>query len=154
MFRAAQSGATAYAILGMETAVISATSHDLILMLFDGASAAVSAALNHMSKGQTEEKGRAVSKAVLIIESGLRASLNKEVGGELAQSLDSLYEYMSTRLVMGNMQDKAELLEEVLRLLGELKEPWASIGKTPADLRSLPSNDAGRLSHMLPLTKA
>jgi flagellar protein FliS len=149
MFASAQRGVTAYAVLALETGVASATPHDLILMLFDGASAAVSAALNHMSKSETEEKGRAVSKAVLIIESGLRASLNKEVGGEFAQSLDSLYEYMSGRLVLGNMQNKVELLEEVLRLLADLKEAWASIGKTPAGNRSIPTTDNGRLSQRI-----
>jgi flagellar protein FliS len=122
-------GATAYATLGVETGVVSATPHDLVLMLFDGASAAVAAALNHMKSGHLEEKGHSISKAIAIIESGLRASLDKEVGGEIAQSLDSLYGYMSGRLAMGNVRNQTAFLEEVHALLGELKEAWASIGE-------------------------
>jgi flagellar protein FliS len=126
-------GATAYATLGVETGVVSATPHDLVLMLFDGASAAVAAALNHMKSGHLEEKGRSISKAIAIIESGLRASLDKEVGGEIAQSLDSLYGYMSGRLAMGNVRNQTAFLEEVHALLGELKEAWASIGEPSSD---------------------
>lgn len=128
MFQSAQRGATAYATLGVETGVVSANPHELVLMLFDGASAAVSLALHHMRNGDMLEKGRSVSKAVMIIESGLRASLNKEVGGGLAASLDSLYVYMSSRLMSGHARNEPQSLEEVRALLGELKDAWASIG--------------------------
>ena len=135
MFRSTRMGATAYATLGMETGVAGANAHELVLMLFDGASAAVSAALHHMAHGNLEEKGRAVSKAVMIIESGLRASLNTDVGGDLARSLDGLYEYMSRRLLLGHARNQPDLLEEVHSLIGELRMAWASIGEVP---RSVP----------------
>lgn len=140
MFLSAQRGATAYARLGVETGVVSANPHELVLMLFDGAGAAVSAALHHMGRGDLEKKGSSISKAVMIIESGLRASLNREAGGPIAQRLDALYGYMSNRLVLGSMRNQPEPLEEVLGLLGELREAWASIDKIspPAELCSIP----------------
>jgi len=127
MFRSARMGAAAYATLGMETGVAAADPHELVLMLFSGARAAVSAALHHMATGNVEEKGRAVSKAVMIIEGGLRASLNTEVGGDLARSLDGLYEYMSRRLMLGHARNQPDPLEEVQSLLGELGMAWSSI---------------------------
>ena len=130
MFGSAHNGATAYATVGIETGVVAANPHELIVMLFDGAHAAVSAALQQMRDGNAEAKGRAISKAIMIIDSGLRASLDKGAEGSIAQSLDSLYEYMSNRLLVANLRNRPEMLEEVRRLLGELKDAWESIGRT------------------------
>jgi flagellar protein FliS len=130
MFGAARSGATTYATVGVETGVVAASPHELIVMLFDGAHAAVSDALQQMRDGKIEAKGRAISKAIMIIESGLRASLDKGVQGGIAESLDSLYEYLSHRLFLANVKNQPDLLEEVRHLLGELKGTWESIGRT------------------------
>jgi flagellar protein FliS len=131
MFGLASRGASTYAEVGIETGVVSASPHELVLMLFDGATTSVSTALLHMRRGNLEEKGHAISKAIAIIENGLRASLDKNVGGPMVQSLDSLYEYMTHRLCMANLKNQPEQLEEVCRLLCELKVAWASIGRTP-----------------------
>src|SRR3546814_14321635 len=94
MFGSMQGGANAYAKVGMETGVIAANPHQLIVMLFEGAQAALNNALQHMQTGNIAEKGKAISKAIMLIESGLRASLDKSVGGEIAVQLDELYAYM------------------------------------------------------------
>ena len=130
MFGSSHNGANAYATVGVETGVTSASAHELIVMLFDGAMIALTTARQHMETGNIPAKGQAISKAIMIIESGLRASLNKEVGGEIAQNLDSLYEYMSRSLVMANVKNKPEVLDEVHGLLKELKEAWQAIGAT------------------------
>lgn len=130
MFGSANSGANAYAKVGVETGVSGASPHQLIIMLYDGALIAVTAALHHMKAGNIPGKGQSISKAIMIIDGGLRASLNKEVGGQIATNLESLYEYMSNRLLTANMKNQPETLEEVHRLLSELKEAWAAIGVT------------------------
>ena|ERR1039457_2804708 len=128
MFGSKQRGANAYATVGVETGVSSANPHKLIVMLFDGASVAVTSALKYMKAGNIAGKGKSISHAILIIDSGLRASLNKEVGGEIAYNLDGLYEYMSNRLLIANLKNQPEILEEVLQLLKDLKNAWDSIG--------------------------
>ena len=130
MFGSSQQGANAYAKVGVETGVTSASPHRLIVMLYDGALVAVSSAMQHMKTGNVAEKGKSVSKAILIIDSGLRASLNKEAGGAIALNLDSLYEYMSTQLLQANLNNQPELLEEVYGLLLELKNAWDAIAGT------------------------
>ncbi|MET3130587.1 flagellar protein FliS [Oxalobacteraceae bacterium GrIS 1.11] len=132
MFGSRQNGINAYAKVGIETGVVSASPHKLIVMLFDGALAALGAALTHMRAGHIAEKGKAISHAILIVESGLRASLDKSVGGEIAESLDALYEYISARLLMANLKNQPELLEEAQRLLTELRDAWNAIGSVPA----------------------
>ena len=96
-------------------------------MLFDGALTSVRMAQQHMQAGNIAAKGMAISKAMSIIDDGLRASLNKEAGGELALSLDSLYEYMCNRLLQANLKNAPEMLEEVYGLLQELKDAWDAI---------------------------
>ena len=124
-----QSGAGAYAKVGVETGVVAASPHSLVVMLFEGAMVAVASALQHMQAGNIEAKGAAISKAIMIIDSGLRASLNKEAGGGLALNLDALYEYMSRRLVIANLKNQQAILEEVHQLLKGLKGSWEAIGK-------------------------
>jgi flagellar secretion chaperone FliS len=128
MFGSPQSGANAYAKVGVETGVSAASPHKLIVMLFEGAIVAVSTAVQHMKAGNIPGKGQSISKAILIIDSGLRASLDKKGGGEIAMNLDSLYEYMSNRLLEANLKNQPELLEEVHRLLKDLSAAWDAIG--------------------------
>jgi flagellar protein FliS len=127
MFGSMKSGANAYARVGVETGVMAASPHKLIVMLFEGAMVAVSAAAQQMAAGDIAGKGKSVSRAISIIEEGLRASLDRKAGGEIAANLDSLYQYMTVRLVIANRDNQAAILEEVLRLLGELKGAWDQI---------------------------
>jgi flagellar protein FliS len=103
---------------------------------------AVTTALGHMRAKNIAAKGQAISKAIMIIDSGLRASLDKKVGGQIAASLDSLYEYMSNRLLIANLKNQPEILEEVHRLLSDLKSAWVEIGKTEAAGGAAPSMPA------------
>jgi flagellar protein FliS len=134
MFGSQRSGANAYAKVGVETGVLSASPHKLIAMLFEGALVALSSALVHMKNGNIAAKGQAVSKAIRIIEEGLRASLDKEGGGSIGVSLDALYEYMSNRLLTGNLKNDPSMLEEVQRLLLELKQAWDGIDPATATM--------------------
>lgn len=128
MFGTHRSAAKAYANVGLETGVVTASPHQLICMLFDGALAAIVKAKYHIERHEISDKGQAISKAIMIIDSGLRGGLNLEDGGELAQTLDSLYSYMSQRLMQANLQNNPVLLDEVHTLLGDLKSAWISIG--------------------------
>jgi flagellar secretion chaperone FliS len=128
MFGTMQRGVNAYAKVGLETSVVSASPHKLIVMLFDGALVAVLSALTHMKAGAIPEKGAAISKAISIINSGLRASLDRRAGGDIAESLDSLYIYMSERLFLANLNNDPAILEEVQGLLADLRHAWNTIG--------------------------
>ena len=132
MFGSRQTGVHAYAKVGMETGVVAASPHKLIVMLFDGALVALNAALNGMRSGNIAEKGKSISKAIMIIDSGLRAALDKKAGGEIAEGLDALYEYMSGRLLTANINNDPAIVEEVQRLLIELRDAWNAIADTPA----------------------
>ncbi|MBC3872299.1 flagellar export chaperone FliS [Undibacterium flavidum] len=120
-------GANAYAKVGIETGVISASPHKLIIMLYDGAITSLTNATQFMKDNDIPAKGHSISKAIAIIETGLRASLDKKAGGDIAASLDALYEYMSNRLLQANLNNQPEGLIEVQNLLRDLKFSWEAI---------------------------
>lgn len=132
MFGSRQTGVHAYAKVGMETGVVAASPHKLIVMLFDGALVALNTALSAIRGNNIGEKGKSLSKAIMIIDSGLRSALDKKAGGEIAEGLDSLYEYMSGRLVTANITNDPAIVEEVQRLLIELRDAWNAIADAPA----------------------
>lgn len=111
----------------VESSVAAADPHQLILMLFQGALLAIVNAKNGMLRKDIPAKGAAISQAILIIDDGLKASLNKDVGGELAHNLAALYDYMTNRLLTANLKNDEIALDEVARLLNDLKGAWESI---------------------------
>lgn len=119
----------AYSHVGVETGVAAASPHKLISLLFEGAILSVSAAKAHMQRKEIAAKGEAISKAIAIIDEGLKVSLDEKAGGELAQNLKALYEYMCQRLLVANLKNETEPLDEVGCLLADLKEAWEAIGK-------------------------
>jgi len=120
--------ANAYANVGLETGVVAASPHQLIVMLYEGAELAVRMAIKHMNEGDIARKSAAVSKAGSIIQDGLRAALDPQQGGEIAQRLDALYDYMNNRLTYAHLKNEVAPLEEVLALLNELHDAWKQIG--------------------------
>jgi flagellar protein FliS len=121
----------AYAEIGVETGVAAANPHKLILMLFEGAMLAVASAKMHMQRKEIAKRGEAISKALMIIESGLKASLDLKAGGQMAERLHALYDYMLRRLLYANINERPEALDEVSHLLAELNSAWVQIGSTP-----------------------
>jgi flagellar protein FliS len=123
-----RNAAHAYANVGLETGVIAASPHQLILMLYEGAELAVRMAIKHMNEGDIAKKSAAISKASSIILEGLQAALDPIQGGDIAQRLDSLYVYMNQRLMLAHINNQTAPLEEVLGLLRELHGAWQQIG--------------------------
>lgn len=135
-----QNAANAYRKVGLETGVIAASPHQLVVMLFDGAKAALLKARIHFEQGQIAERGAALSKAIAII-GGLRDSLNMDVGGELSQNLRDLYDYMGRRLLEANLENDPVKVQEVDTLLETIASAWRAIA--PAAGTGAPAVQAG-----------
>jgi flagellar secretion chaperone FliS len=132
MFSPGHAGANAYARVGVQTGVMGASPHRLIVMLYQGARQAIARARMHLLQGNIAERGKAISNAISIIQSGLQQSLNLEVGGEVAARLDALYTYMGRRLLEANVHQDEQMLVEVDRLLATLEEAWLAIAPEAA----------------------
>ena len=105
MFGINQNGVNTYAKISMETGVLAARPNKLIILLYEGDIAAFRSADTYMQSKDIANKGAMLSKAISIIESGLRLSLNKKAGGEFALSLGAIYAYMSNRLMPTNIKN-------------------------------------------------
>jgi flagellar protein FliS len=127
MYSSMQFGASAYARVGVETSIVDANPHRLIVMLYEGARSAIAIAQMQMQAGNVAEKGAAITKAINIISGGLRDALNMEAGGQIAARLASLYDYMIRRLFQANVDNNTALLAEVDGLLATLEEAWLGI---------------------------
>lgn len=136
MYTNSRGAAHAYANVGLETGVVAASPHQLIMMLYDGAELAVRMAIRHLNDHDQPRKSAAISKASSIILEGLRGSLDLQQGGAIAQQMEALYEYMNQRLMLAHIQNQTAPLEEVLGLLRELHEAWRQIGTAPAALQT------------------
>ncbi|QXN61221.1 flagellar export chaperone FliS [Serratia sp. JSRIV002] len=123
-----RSGTQAYAQVSVESGVMGASPHQLIVMLFDGALSALLRARILMDQGNIAGKGLAISKAINIIDNGLKNGLNHEQGGEIADNLAALYDYMKRRLMQANLHNDVAALDEVSGLLENIADAWRQIG--------------------------
>lgn len=120
----------AYKQVDLESEVRGADPHTLIILLFDGAESALQQALFCIETNDIKGRSGALTKAIDIILTGLSASLNVEEGGELAQNLKALYEYMVSRLIHANIHQDPAAIKEVQKLLGEISGAWREMGQT------------------------
>jgi flagellar protein FliS len=121
-------GAQAYAKVGVESRVLAATPHQLIVLLFDGVQQALRAARLHMAEGKVAEKGKSISRALDIINQGLVAALDRERGGQVAENLGAIYDYAARLLLLANLQNDVQKLDEAARLLEDIGSAWRELG--------------------------
>ena len=127
----AESALGAYKTSKNELALTDASPQKLIALLLDRALEHVSMAKGAIDRGEVADMGEAIGKAMTIISS-LQASLNFEQGGDIANNLDSLYDYLTQRLLQATSEKNVDHLEEISGLLREIKGGWDSI---PADMK-------------------
>lgn len=126
MARSPSGGISAYRQVGVASSVESATPHKLIEMLMDGALEKIQLAKTFMVRREVARKCEAIDWSLNIL-GGLQGSLDMERGGDVANNLANLYDYMMRRLVEANATNDPALLDEVNRLLGEIREAWIAI---------------------------
>ena len=116
----------AYSSAQAHGGVAAADPHRLIVMLMDGALERIVTARGCMARGETAEKARLINRAVSIIGE-LRSSLDFNGGGPIAANLGELYDYMCRRLLKATADDRTEMLDEVTKLLTQIRTAWVAI---------------------------
>ena len=105
-----------------------ASPHRLVQMLMEGGLDRMAQAKGAMARGDIAQKGLMIGKAAEIII-GLRDGLSPEKTEDPAavEQLDSLYAYMTNRLMDANSSNDAAIIDEVSGLLETLKSGWDAI---------------------------
>ncbi|WP_312243645.1 flagellar export chaperone FliS [Stutzerimonas nitrititolerans] len=124
----AMSAMKQYQSVNTNAQLVDATPHRLIQMLMEGGLTRLAQAKGAMERNDVALKGTLIGKTIDIV-GGLRQGLNLEAGGEVAANLDSLYIYMTTRLVEANRKNDPVILDEVAGLLREIKSGWDGISQ-------------------------
>ncbi len=127
MFAPHRSAAASYRTLDVQTMVDGADPHRLVEMLYDGAVVQVAKARFALTRQDVVAKGEATTRAIRIIDEGLKAALDARAG-DVARNLDALYDYMTRTLVNANIKNSDALYGEVEKLLGDLRGAWRDIG--------------------------
>ena len=108
------------------TQIEGASPHRLIQVLMEGVMEKIRVAKGMIERRNIPEKVRHINWALSIID-GLRQSLDMEKGGEIAQNLEALYDYMQRRLVVANAENNPQILDEVAGLMLEIKSAWDAV---------------------------
>lgn len=112
-----------YQNVDLRATIETASPHKLIDMLFEGALGALAKSKGAIERDNIEERTMHLNKATDIIV-GLKGSLDLEKGDEIAANLDELYDYMLRQILTANRDNDAELVQEVMNLLLELRQGW------------------------------
>ena len=123
----------AYSDVGLETEVLSASPERLITLLFDGALSAIAKARLHLQSGNIPERGKALSKAIDIVDSGLKAAVNREEGDEVAAALVATYELTIFHLMQANLNADEQSLTQAENILREVGSAWREACDTPKE---------------------
>ena len=119
--------ANAYRVVGVETIVAGADPHQLVALLYEALLRALSSTKHALQTHDIAAKGKAIGRAVRLIEEGLKAGLNDAQGGDLARHLRSVYDYCIVRLSEANLKSDERMVDEVIGLLQPLAQAWTQI---------------------------
>jgi len=122
-----QQGPQAYARISLESRLAGATPHQLIAMLFEGARSAIARAAIYFEQGDVARRGEMISKAINIVDNGLRAALDHRKGPAIAADLERLYDYISRLLMQANLHSSPDKLQQADKLIGDIAEVWQAI---------------------------
>ena len=108
-----------------ESAVLTATPEQLVVMLYDGANRFLTQSAIAMRDGRAGLAGEKLRRAEAIIDE-LLATLDMSVG-EIADRLQALYLFFKEHLMSARLKQDAEKVDEVAGFMRELRASWATI---------------------------
>jgi len=118
-----------YKKIGVHGNLAEATPYQVVQVMLDAVLSRITEASGHIERGEVAAKGEKIGKALGIIEA-LTLGLDKSQGGDLADNLERLYDYASRTLLKAQLENRTDLLKEVIALLREIKLGWDGIAPT------------------------
>jgi len=100
----------------------------LVVMLYDGAIRFLGEARTAILTKNIRAKAVALDRALAIIGE-LQSTLQLDEGGDVAASLNSLYNHMNESLLLASAKLDAKPVDHVIRLLKTLNSAWTEIAQ-------------------------
>ena len=122
----AMSALAQYGQIKNDTQTTYASPHQLMLMLFDGAIEAMSLTIGAIQNDNFEVRSKQNTRSITIIN-GMRECLDMETGGELAENLYSLYQYMAQELFRASFKNDVDTIQNIQTMLKDIRESWEKI---------------------------
>ncbi|PFG58486.1 flagellar protein FliS [Vibrio sp. ES.051] len=122
------SGYDSYQQVDLDAQAAAANPHQLVIMLIDGLLDEVERIRGHLAATRLAEKGHGINKCMNILI-GLTSALDDENGGEIAENLRQLYDFCQVELYYASVQNDADRLVNVERVMGNIREGWMSFGQ-------------------------
>ncbi|MFV9473419.1 flagellar export chaperone FliS [Advenella sp. RU8] len=118
-----QDPAKAYAKIGLETQVLSASPEELITIMLEATQSCVMKAKLYFQNGDIAKRGENISKAISIIDSGLIPGID-ESAGEVAKNMILSFRLMSQQLLLASVNQEASHLDTVEKMLSDITDAW------------------------------
>ena len=115
-----------YGQIKNDTQTTYASPHQLMLMLFDGAIESMSFTIGAIQNNNFELRSKQNSRSITIIN-GMRECLDMETGGELADNLYSLYQYMTKELFKASFKNDVDTIKNIQTMLKDIRGSWEKI---------------------------
>ncbi|MDK9756261.1 flagellar export chaperone FliS [Vibrio sp. D173a] len=122
------SGYDSYQQVDLDAQAASANPHQLVVMLIDGLLDEIERVRGHLAANRLAEKGTGINKCMNILI-GLSSALDEENGGEIAENLRQLYDFCQVELYYTSVQNDATRLDNVERVMGNIREGWMNFGQ-------------------------
>lgn len=122
------SGYDSYQQVDLDAQAASANPHQLVVMLIDGLLDEVERIRGHLAANRLAEKGASINKCMNILI-GLSSALDEENGGEFADNLRQLYDFCQVELFYTSVQNDTSRLDNVERVMGNIREGWMNFGQ-------------------------
>ena len=126
MYAASRQSAEQYRKVGATSSILEADPRTLVQLLLEGASSRLRLAMAHLERGDQAAKGKAIGRTCDIV-AHLASTLDHQRGGEIADNLSALYDYILLRITQGNLDNDRQALQEALDLLGQIETAWAAM---------------------------
>ncbi|EGR3363439.1 flagellar export chaperone FliS [Vibrio parahaemolyticus] len=122
------SGYDSYRQVDLDAQAAAANPHQLVIMLIDGLLDEIERIRGHLAAKRLAEKGAGINKCMNILI-GLTSALDDENGGEIAENLRQLYDFCQVELYYASVQNDADRLMNVERVMGNIREGWMNFGQ-------------------------
>ncbi|HAS6794954.1 TPA: flagellar export chaperone FliS [Vibrio parahaemolyticus] len=122
------SGYDSYQQVDLDAQAAAANPHQLVIMLIDGLLDEIERIRGHLAAKRLAEKGAGINKCMNILI-GLTSALDDENGGEIAENLRQLYDFCQVELYYASVQNDADRLMNVERVMGNIREGWVNFGQ-------------------------